>query len=129
MQKEIMKYLYIFIICCLIFLPFPIPAVEITGSYNDISPHEITFTLTVDHSEPGGIIIEHHSPAGSINATTPSATKIDQSSGVVKWLLRNPESAPLTFRLEFNQPVSRSQLYFILRYRNQGTFIEKTIKP
>lgn len=103
----------------------------ISGRYVSVSGKTIVLSLNVNTSGPSNLIVDQQFGSGNtIISTSPTAQKVNNKSGRVKWLFRNvsPGSLTLTVRLK-NQLKGKPTATVKYRAPGSGGFEEMRISP
>lgn len=131
-SKSHTLFLFTTITALLIYFTSHADAATVTGAYKSVTSNNTVFSITVGTPAPSSLIIQnHHTPGVKASATQPSASKVNYREGTAKWFLKNTRPGNYTFSITFAGPVSLSDTYLILRYRDPatGNFQETRIRP
>lgn len=103
----------------------------VSGRYTAASGTQIVLSLSVNTSGPTNLIVDQAIGAGnSIVSTSPSAQKINASTGQIKWLFRNVNPGQLTLSIRLKSPL-KGKPRATVKYRapGNGGFEELRISP
>ena len=110
----------------------PLPAENlVSGSQALVAENQVIVHLSIANPAPANLIVETTvGTKGRIVATSPSARKVDNDSGRIKWLFKDARSGELTLAVTLTSPVEGG-LSTIVRYRSpvDGSYQELRIAP
>ena len=113
-------------------IPHPLPAENlVSGSQALVAENQVIVHLSIANPAPANLIVETTvGTKGRIVATSPSARKVDNDSGRIKWLFKDARSGELTLAVTLTSPVEGG-LSTIVRYRSpvDGSYQELRIAP
>lgn len=82
---------------------------------------QLVLQISLPKPPPVNLIAQLKLPANArIVSASPKAAKIDTKKSVVKWLVKNPKSGSLQFKVKTSPPTAPASASAIITYRNPG---------
>lgn len=125
-------YLCMFFFALFLMQQAPDAKAQVNGRYLSSAGTNISLQLQIPSPAPSSLILVQHIPPNiPIRQTSPSARKINTSTGTVKWLIKGVSAGTKTFNMQLGTAVSPGKVRASLRYRNPkgGNMVELSITP